>query len=66
MLRKATTGHPGITIHKIHVGGDVGGLLFVAASTAVDLLGVPSMWPFFALAVGEGLTVGAILLRLHG
>ena len=57
--------HPGITMHKIHVGGDVGGLLFVAASTAAVLLGVPSMWYFFALAVGGGLTVAAILHRLH-
>jgi hypothetical protein len=55
--------HPGITIHRIHVGGDVGGLLFVVASTLVVLLGVPSMWYFFALAVGGGLVVAGILHR---
>jgi hypothetical protein len=55
--------HPGITIHKIQVGGDVGGLLFVIASTAVVLLGVPSMWYFLALAIAGGLAVAAILRR---
>jgi len=45
------------------VGGDVGGLLFVVASTLVVLLGVPSMWYFFALAVGGGLAVAGILHR---
>jgi hypothetical protein len=53
-------------MHKIHVGGDVGSLLFVAASTAVVLRGVPSMWYFFALGAGGGLAVAAILHRLHG
>lgn len=55
--------HPGITMHKIHVGGDVGGLLFVAASTAVVLLGVPSMWYFLGLALVGGAAVAAILHR---
>jgi hypothetical protein len=57
--------HPGITMHSIHVGGDVGGLLFVAASTSSVLLGVPNMWFFLALAVGGGLMVAAILHRVH-
>jgi hypothetical protein len=57
--------HPGITRHSIHVGGDVGGLLFVAASTSAVLLGVPTMWFFLALAVGGGLVVAAILHRVH-
>ena len=56
---------PGITMHKIHVGGDVGGLLFVAASTSAVLLGVPTMWYFLALAAGGGLLVAAILHRIH-
>jgi hypothetical protein len=57
--------HPGITMHKIHVGGDVGGLLFVAASTSAVLLGVPTMWFFLALAAGGGLAIAAILNRLR-
>lgn len=57
--------HPGITMHKIHVGGDVGGLLFVTASTSAVLLGVPTMWYFLALAIGGGLVAAAILHRVH-
>jgi hypothetical protein len=62
---KGNQWHPGITIHRIHVGGDVGGLLFVVASTAVVLLGVPSMWYFFAIAVAGGVGVAAILRHSH-
>jgi len=62
---KGNRWHQGITMHKIHVGGDVGGLLFVVASTAVVLLGVPSVWYFFAIAVAGGLGVAAILRRSH-
>ncbi len=57
--------HPGITMHKIHVVGDVGGLLFVIVSTVVVLLGVPTMWYFLAVAIGGGLVVAAVLRRLH-
>jgi hypothetical protein len=62
---KGNLWHPGITMHRIHVGGDVGGLLFVTASTAAVLLGVPSMWSFLALAAAGGLMVAAVLHRLY-
>jgi hypothetical protein len=57
--------HPGITMHSIHVGGDVGGLLFVAASTSAVLLGVPTMWFFLAMAVAGGIAVAAILHQVY-
>lgn len=63
---KGNLWHPGITMHKIHVVGDVGGLLFVVASTASVLVGVPTMWYFFAAAIAGGLVVAAVLRRLHG
>ncbi|HKD45565.1 MAG TPA: hypothetical protein VKD24_07905 [Candidatus Angelobacter sp.] len=63
---KGNLWHPGITMHKIHVGGDVGGLLFVLASTAAVLVGVPTMWYFFAAAIGSGIVIAALLNRLHG
>jgi hypothetical protein len=62
---KGNDWHPGITMHKIHVGGDVGGVLFVAASTMAVLLGVPSMWYFLALSVAGGLTIASILHWTH-
>ncbi len=60
---KGNLWHPGITMHKIHVGGDVGGLLFVIASTSAVLMGVPNVWFFLTLAVGGGVAVAAILQR---
>jgi hypothetical protein len=59
---KGNLWQPGMTVHKIHVGG----LLFVIASAGVVILGVPTMWPFFAVAIGGGLAVAAMLRRLHG
>jgi hypothetical protein len=64
-VMKGNLWHPGITMHKIHVGGDVGGLLFVVASIAAVLLGIPTAWYFFAIALAGGLGVAAILQRAH-
>lgn len=63
---KGNLWHPGITMHKIHVGGDVGGLLFVLASTAAVVVGIPAIGYFFAAAIGSGLVIAAVLNRLHG
>ncbi len=62
---KGNLWHPGITMHKIHVGGDVGGLLFAIASTAAVLVGVPTVWYFFALAIGGGLAFAALLHKVN-
>lgn len=57
--------HPGISIHKIQVGGDVGGLLFVIAAIAAVLMGIPSSWSFFVLAIGGGLVMAGLLHWKH-
>ena len=62
---KGNLWHPGITMHKIHVGGDVGGLLFAVACITAVLLGIPTTWYFFAIAVVGGVGVAAILQRAH-
>jgi len=66
MVMKGNLWHPGITMHKIHVGGDVGGLLFVVASVTAVLLGVPSTGYFFAIAILGGVGIAAILHRVRG
>lgn len=58
-----TQWHRGITIHRIHVRGDVSVLLFVVASIAAALLAFPSSWQYLALAVAGGLAVAVILHR---
>jgi hypothetical protein len=52
--------HPGRT--KIH---DVGGLLLVALSVTAVLVGMPTVWYFFALAIGAGVVVAAVMHRAH-
>jgi hypothetical protein len=64
-VMKGNLWHPGITMHKIHVGGDVGGLLFVVACITAVLLSIPTTWYFFAIAVVAGAGIAAILQRAH-
>ena len=54
--------HPGITMHKLPVGGGFVGLLFAAGSALIFLLGFPTLWYFVALAFLFGIGV-AVLLR---
>lgn len=54
---------PAITGHKIR---DVGGLILVAASVAALVAGMPTVWYFFAAAIGAGAVVALIMRRAHG
>lgn len=55
--------HPGITMHKLPVGGGFAGLLFAVGSAVIFILGLPSLWYFvaFSAALGVGL---AVIFRL--
>jgi hypothetical protein len=55
--------HPGISMHKLPVGGNFVGLLFAVGSALIFVLGFPTLWYFVALACALGVGV-AILLRL--
>jgi hypothetical protein len=56
--RRQTTGKdPEINISSVPVGGDIGGFFFVAASSAVALLGVPGLRVFVIAAALVGLLV---------
>jgi hypothetical protein len=50
--------HPVIPRHRLH---DVGGALLVVVSAAVLVIGMPTVWYFFALAIGGGLLVAAVM-----
>lgn len=54
--------HPAISGHKIR---DVGGLILVAASVAALLAGMPTVWYFFAVAVGAGVVIAVVMQRAH-
>jgi len=55
--------HPGITMHKLPVGGGFIGALFAIGCSLIFVIGFPTLWYFVALAFGLGIGV-ALLLRL--
>jgi hypothetical protein len=55
--------HPGITMHKLPVGGGFAGLVFAVGSALIFILGLPSLWYFVALSGGLGVGI-AVILRL--
>jgi hypothetical protein len=57
--------HPGITMHKLPVGGGFIGLLFALGCSTIFVLGFPTLWYFVALTFVLGVAI-AIFLRLAG
>jgi hypothetical protein len=53
--------HPGITMHKLPVGGGFVGLVFAIGSVTIFLIALPSLSYFVALALLLGLGVAALL-----
>jgi hypothetical protein len=45
---------------------DVGGALFVVTSIAALIVGIPTVWYFFAVAIGGGVVVALVMRRAHG
>lgn len=54
--------HPGISMHKLPVGGGFIGLVFAAGSALIFILGLPALWYFVAFSAALGVGV-AVLLR---
>jgi hypothetical protein len=55
--------HPGITMHKLPVGGGFAGLLFAVGSAVIFVLGLPSLWYFVAFSAALGVGI-AVIFRL--
>jgi len=55
--------HPGITMHKLPVGGGFIGAVFAIGCSLIFVIGFPTLWYFVALAFGLGIAV-ALLLHL--
>mgnify|MGYP001221666707 CR=1 FL=1 len=53
--------HPGISMHKLPVGGGFVGLLFAMGSAVIFIVGFPTLWYFVALSFGLGLAIALIL-----
>jgi hypothetical protein len=54
--------HPGISMHKLPVGGGFIGILFAIGSSVIFILGFPTLWYFVVLTFGLGVAI-AIFLR---
>jgi len=57
--------HPGISMHKLPVGGGFVGFLFAAGSAFIFVLGFPTLWYFVALAAVLGLGIAVLLRMVH-
>jgi hypothetical protein len=55
--------HPGITMHRIRIGGGIAGFIFAAGSVLIFLLGIPAFWGFLGLALVAGTGVALLLRR---
>ena len=55
--------HPGITMHKLPVGGGFAGLIFAVGSALIFVLGLPSLWYFVAFSAALGVGI-AVIFRL--
>jgi hypothetical protein len=53
--------HPGITMHKLTVGGGFEGLVFTVGSALIFLFGLPSLWYFVAFSVALGIGVALVI-----
>lgn len=57
--------HPGITIHKMPVGGGFAGLVFAVGSVLIFAFGLPALWYFIGLSIALGAGIAAILHCAH-
>ena len=46
--------HPGISMHKLPVGGGFIGILFALGSAVIFILGFPTLWYFVAFSAAFG------------
>lgn len=57
--------HPGISMHKLPVGGGFVGFLFAAGSALIFVLGFPALWYFVLFAALLGLGIAVLLGMVH-
>lgn len=55
--------HPGISMHRLKIGGGVAGFIFAIGSVLIFLLGIPAFWGFLGLALIAGACLALLLRR---
>jgi len=59
----AANRHPGITMHKLSVGGGFIGVVFTVGTALIFVIGFPALWSFVAFSAALGIAI-AVLLHL--
>ena len=57
--------HPGINFSSMEVGGDIGGLVFAAASVVAVLIGLPWIAPLYLGSVACGAVLAVAIFEWH-
>jgi len=57
--------HPGISMHKLPVGGDFVGLVFAAGTALIFLFGLPALWYFVAFSALVGIVLAFVFHVVH-
>jgi hypothetical protein len=57
--------HPGISMHRLPIAGELMGLVFTVGSCLIFLIGIPAMRYFLAGAIVVGAVFGTLLYRWH-
>ena len=52
--------HPGISLHKLPVGGEFIGLVFALGSALIFLIGLPALWCFVAFSAVLGIGIALV------
>ena len=57
--------HPGITMHRIAIGGGIMGALFALGTSLIFLIGIPATRLFLVASVFVGVGVAGLLYVWH-
>ncbi len=53
--------HPGISMHKLPVGGGFVGIVFAVGCAAIFVIGLPSLWYFVVFSAVLGIAITALI-----
>jgi hypothetical protein len=57
--------HPGISMHKLPIGGGFIGLLFAVGTAVIFVIGFPTLWYFVAFSAGLGIAIALMIRLIH-
>ncbi|HEY3974330.1 MAG TPA: hypothetical protein VGM18_15095 [Candidatus Sulfotelmatobacter sp.] len=58
--------HPGISMHRLTVGGGLMGLVFAIGCALIFVIGFPALWSFVAFSAAFGIVIAIVLHLASG